>query len=114
MNVLMGQIGIRLFQADKRRTDDPAAGVQQILYVEARTKVGCGVSTAADHLLCALYGENAAAAGRENVHHWFLCKPALGDKDRQLPRPSAHPSAAEQVLTAFARSPFSASAGTKV
>ena len=25
-----------------------------------------------------LIGENAAAAGRENVHHWFLCKPALG------------------------------------
>ena len=22
--------------------------------------------------------KNAAAAGRENVHHWFLCKPALG------------------------------------
>ena len=35
-------------------------------------------------------------------------------KDRQLPRPSAHPSATEQVLAAFARSPFSASAGTKV
>ena len=25
-----------------------------------------------------LIGENAAAAGRENVHHWFLCKPAPG------------------------------------
>ena len=35
-------------------------------------------------------------------------------KDRQLPRPSAHPSATEQELAAFARSPFSASAGTKV
>ena len=34
-------------------------------------------------------------------------------KDRQLPCPSAHSSAAEQVLAAFARSPFSASAGTK-
>ena len=33
---------------------------------------------------------------------------------RQLPRPSAHPSAAEQVLAGAARSPFSASAGTKV
>ena len=33
-----------------------------------------------------LIGENAAAAGRENVHHWFLCKPALGGEDRQLPR----------------------------
>ena len=54
------------------------------------------------------------AAGGENVHHWFLCKPALGGKDRQLPRPSAHPSAAEQVLAGASRSPFSASAGTKV
>jgi len=36
------------------------------------------------------------------------------DGDRQLPRPSAHPSAAEQALAAFAHSPFSASAGTKV
>ena len=35
-------------------------------------------------------------------------------KDRQLPCPSAHPAVAEQVLAAFARSPFSASAGTKV
>ena len=35
-------------------------------------------------------------------------------KDRQLPRPSAHPSATEQVLAGASRSPFSASAGTKV
>jgi len=35
-------------------------------------------------------------------------------KDRQLLRPSAHPSAAEQVLVGASRSPFSASAGTKV
>ena len=28
----------RLFQADERRTDDPAAGVQQILHVEAPHK----------------------------------------------------------------------------
>ena len=35
-------------------------------------------------------------------------------KDRQLPCPPAHPSATEQVLAVFARSPFSASAGTKV
>ena len=34
--------------------------------------------------------------------------------DRQLPCPPAHPSATEQVLAVFARSPFSASAGTKV
>ena len=25
-----------------------------------------------------LIEKNAATAGRENVHHWFLCKPALG------------------------------------
>ena len=61
-----------------------------------------------------LIGENAAAAGRENVYHWFLCKPALGGRDRQQPRPSAHPSATEQVLAGTSRSPFSASAGTKV
>ena len=35
-------------------------------------------------------------------------------KDRQLPRPSAHPSATEQVLAGTSRSPFSASAGTTV
>lgn len=35
-------------------------------------------------------------------------------KDRQLPRPSVHPSATEQVLAGTSRSPFSASAGTKV
>jgi len=35
-------------------------------------------------------------------------------RDRQLPRPSAYPSAAEQVLAGAFRSPFSASAGTKV
>ena len=35
-------------------------------------------------------------------------------KDRQLPRPSAHPSATEQVLAGASHSPFSASAGTKV
>jgi len=35
-------------------------------------------------------------------------------KDHQLPRPSAHSSAAEQVLAGAFRSPFSASAGTKV
>ena len=34
-------------------------------------------------------------------------------RDRQLPRPSAHPSATEQVLAGAFRSPFSASAGTK-
>ena len=61
-----------------------------------------------------LIGGKRCCGRKENVHHWFLRKPALGGKDRQLPRPSAHPSAAEQVLAAFARSPFSASAGTKV
>ena len=30
----------RLFQADERRTDDPAAGVQQILHAEAPHKSG--------------------------------------------------------------------------
>ena len=35
-------------------------------------------------------------------------------KDRQLPCPSAHPSATEQVLAGVSRNPFSASAGTKV
>ena len=59
-------------------------------------------------------GHKDGAAGRESVHHWFLCKPALGGRDRQLPRPSAHPSATEQVLAGASRSPFSASAGTKV
>ena len=59
-------------------------------------------------------GHKNGAAGRENVHHGFLCKPALGGRDRQLPYPSAHPSAAEQVIAGAFRSPFSASAGTKV
>ena len=36
------------------------------------------------------------------------------DGDHQLPRPSAHPSATEQMLAGAFRSPFSASAGTKV
>ena len=35
-------------------------------------------------------------------------------RDRQLQRPSAHLSATEQVLAGTSRSPFSASAGTKV
>ena len=34
-----------------------------------------------------LIGENAAAAGRENVHHWFLRKPALGG---QRPSTATH------------------------
>ena len=104
----------RLFQADERRTDDPAAGVQQILHVEAPHK-GRDAGQAPPLIICPVpYRRNAAAAGWENVHHWFLCKPALGGKDRQLPRPSAHPSATEQVLAGTSRSPFSASAETKV
>ena len=68
----------RLFQADERRTDDPAAGVQQILHVEAPHK-GRDAGQAPPRIICsATYRRNTAAAGRENVHHWFLCKPALG------------------------------------
>ena len=39
-----------------------------------------------------LIGENAAAAGRENVHHWFLRKPALGGQ---------RPSTATPIRTSF-------------
>ena len=31
--------------------------------------------------------ENAAAAGRENVHHWFLRKPALGERRPSIATP---------------------------
>ena len=70
----------RLFQADERRTDDPAAGVQQILHVEAPHK-SRDAGQAQMLIICpASHRRNAAAAGRENVHHWFLCKPALGGR----------------------------------
>ena len=32
-------------------------------------------------------GRNTAAAGRENVHHWFLCKPALGGQKSSTATP---------------------------
>ena len=54
----------RLFQADERRTDDPAAGVQQILHVEAPHK-GRDAGQAQTLIICpASHRRNAAAAGR--------------------------------------------------
>ena len=64
MNVLIGQIG-RLFQADERRTDDPAAGVQQIFHVEAPHK-SRDAGQAQTLIICpASHRRNAAAAPLE-------------------------------------------------
>ena len=62
----------------------------------------------------AAYRRNAAAAGRRTYTIGSSASLCWVGKDRQLPRPSAHPSATEQVLAGTSRSPFSASAGTKV
>ena len=59
-------------------------------------------------------GRNAAAAGRRTYTIGSSESLRWVGRDRQLPRPSAHSSAAEQVLAGVSRSPFSASAGTKV
>jgi len=66
-------------------------------------------------IIClAAYRRNAAAAGRRTYTIGSSESLRWVGKDRQLPRPSAHPSATEQVLAGTSRSPFSASAGTKV
>ena len=93
MNALMGQIG-RLFQADERRTDDPAAGVQQILHVEAPHK-GRDAGQAQTLIICLSPDREKRCCGRkENVHHWFLCKPALGGQ---------RPSTATPIRASFCR-----------
>ena len=62
----------------------------------------------------AAYRKNVAAAGRRTYTIGSSASLRWVGGDRQLPRPSAHPSATEQVLAGTSRSPFSASAGTKV
>ena len=95
-------------------TEDERKLIKKILYKTAMLKTGdtCRQPGQAQTLIGVRHtlktGKNAAAAGRENVHHWFFCKSVLGGKDRQLPRPSAHPSATEQMLAGTSRSPFSA------
>ena len=66
-------------------------------------------------------GEYRKAAAAADLIDWKRVRNAgmlmnvsdIYEKTKE-PCPSAHPSAAEQVLAGAARSPFSASAGTKV
>lgn len=56
-------------------TEDERKLIKKILYKTAMLKPG----QAQTLIICLVaYRRNAAAAGRENVHHWFLCKPVLG------------------------------------
>ena len=114
MNVLMGQIGIDYSKLTKEEQMTLLRVFNKSSMLKHRTKAGMrGKHRRGSFALRLIGGTLLRQDGRTYTIGSSASLRWVG-KDRQLLRPSAHPPAAEQVLAGASRSPFSASAGTKV